>query len=160
MKTISSFDTLLEQTVCVRQMITSLLKAIPEDKVNAVPSTWKNNARWHAGHLIVTPHLLTYGISKQPLPVPEEYRQWFGKGSTPKEWGTASIPGYQELVSDLVPTTTRLFQAWRDQMDEPFAEPYTTSVGVVLRTPGEALNFSFAHDGIHLGLLMALGRAL
>ena len=160
MNTTASFDTLLEQTVGLRQMITSLLKAIPEDKVNAMPPTWSNNARWHAGHLIITPYLLTYGIAGKPLPVPEEYRKWFAKGTTPKDWGTASIPGYDDLVNEIVPMISRLFEEWRDQMDEPYAEPYMTSVGVVLRTPGEALRFSLAHDGIHLGLLLALRRAL
>jgi hypothetical protein len=45
-------------------------------------------------------------------------------------------------------------------MDEPFLEPYTTTVGVVLHSPAEALNFSMTHDGIHLGMLLALKRGL
>jgi hypothetical protein len=45
-------------------------------------------------------------------------------------------------------------------MDEPFLQPYTTSAGVVLHTPAQALNFSLAHDGIHMGLMMALKRGL
>lgn len=153
-------NTLLEQTIAVRQMITNILKAIPADTTDTLPPTWKNCARWHAGHLIVTPYLLTYGISKQALPVPEDYRRWFSKGTTPESWSSDTLPSYDELVDELVPMTTRLFEAWGDQLDQPFAEPYTTSVGVVLRTPGEALTFSLAHDGIHLGLLLALRRAL
>lgn len=153
-------DTLLEQTLGVRQMITGLLKALPGDKTDVIPGGWNNNARWHAGHLIVTPLLLTYGISKQPLPVAEEYRRWFAKGTTPRDWGNDSVPAFGQLVDELAPTMSRLFEEWRDRMNEPYPEPYTTSLGVVLRTPGEALQFSAVHDGIHLGMLLALRRAL
>lgn len=156
-----SLDTLTDQTLGTRQAIVKLLKTVPIEQSDTVPPTWHNNARWHAGHLLITPCLLTYGIMQEPLPVPEEYRAWFAKGTSPEAWDNPeAIPGYIDLVDDIVPLSGRLFDDLRDRMDTQFIEPYTTSVGIVLKTPAEALNFSLLHDGIHFGSLLALVRAL
>lgn len=156
-----SLDTLTDQTLGTRQAIVKLLKSIPIEQTDTVPPTWHNSARWHAGHLLITPCLLTYGILQEPLPVPEEYRQWFAKGTCPKDWANPeAVPGFVDLVDEIVPLSGRLFDDLRPRMDTPFIEPYTTSVGVVLKSPAEALNFSLMHDGIHLGMLLALARAL
>lgn len=156
-----TLDTLIEQTLGTRQMMVQLLKSIPTEQADTMPPTWHNNARWHAGHLLITPALLTHGLLQEPLGVPEEYRGWFSKGSSPADWGSdAAIPSYADLVDDLVPLSGRLFESVKDRADQQFLQPYTTSVGVVLRTPVDALNFSLMHDGIHLGMLLALKRAL
>ena len=156
-----SLDTLIDQTLGTRQMIVKLLKSIPVEQADTIPPTWKNSARWHAGHLLVTPCLLTYGVMKEPLPVPQDYRKWFGKGSDPTQWSDAdAVPSFADLVDDIVPLSGRLFDALKDNIAEPYIEPYTTSVGIELKSPVEALNFSMVHDGIHLGLLLALSRAL
>lgn len=153
-------DTLLEQTLVLRQAIVGILKSFPEGRLDQIPPTWNNSARWHAGHLVLTPCLLTHGIAKEPLPVPEGFRQWFAKGTSPASWGNDTVPGCAELIDQILPITSQLFETFRDRMEDPFPEPYTTSVGVTLRNPGQALQFSFAHDGIHLGMLLALKRAL
>jgi hypothetical protein len=156
----TNYDLVREQTLGLRAMTEKLLREIPAAKADLLPPTWKNSARWHAGHLVVTPQMLTHGVSGEPLGVPAEYRTWFGKGSSPAEWTGQPVPGFDALVGNLVPATEQLFARFQPRWDEPFANPYTTSLGVVLRTPGEALNFSLAHDGIHLGLILALRRAL
>ncbi|MGI8906045.1 MAG: DinB family protein [Candidatus Sumerlaeaceae bacterium] len=156
----TSTETLIDQTLGLRQLIVKLLKSIPLEQADNIPPTWHNNARWHAGHLVVTPAMLTHGILKEPLGVPEEFRTWFAKGSSPAGWGNDSVPDYHDLCDDLLPASGRLFEAMRSRMDDAFMEPYTTSTGVVLHTPAQALNFSLAHDGIHLGMLMALKRGL
>ena len=70
------------------------------------------------------------------------------------------MPGFHDLVDDLVPSLGRLIESVRPKFDQEFAEPYTTTPGVVLRTPAQALNFSMMHDGIHIGMILALKRAL
>lgn len=156
-----SLDTLTDQTLGIRQAIVKLLKTITIEYADVIPPTWHNNARWHAGHLLVTPYLLTYGVLKEPLDVPDEYKTWFAKGTSPSQWSDPSaLPSYADLVDDIVPLSGRLFDSLRDRAEEPFIEPYATSVGIVLKSPAEALNFSMVHDGIHLGSLLALSRAL
>lgn len=153
-------ETLIDQTLSERQMLVKLFKSIPLEQADTMPPTWKNNARWQAGHLIITPALLTHGIMREPLGVPEEYRKWFAKGTSPADWGTDPVPNYRDLCDDLVPSIGRLIENLRHRLDEAFLEPYTTSVGGVLHSPAQALNYSMFHDGVHLGMTMALKRAL
>jgi hypothetical protein len=155
-----STDTLIAQTLGVRTMTAALLEGIPAEKAEVVPSGWKNNARWHAGHLVVTPRLLTFGLLGEPLGVPDEYRKWFAKGSAPEAWGGEKLPDYAQLVHEVEECSEQLFDAMKGRWNEPYRQPYVTSVGVKLCTPAEGLNFSLCHDGIHLGLLLALKRAL
>lgn len=156
----NSTENLIDQTLGVRQAVVKLLKSVPLEQADTIPPTWHNSARWHAGHLIVTPPLITHGVAKEPLGIPEEFRTWFAKGTSPAGWGQDTVPSYQDLCDDIVPSIGRLFESLRNRMDQPFLEPYTTSVGVVLHTPAEAMNFSMFHDGIHLGMLTALKRGL
>ncbi len=156
-----SLDTLIDQTLGTRQLIVKLLKSIPTEQADTVPPTWKNNARWHAGHLLITPALLTHGLLREPLGIPEEYRAWFAKDTSPATWpDTATMPSFSDLVDVIVPLSGRLFDAVKDRAQQPYLEPYSTSIGIVLHSPAEAMNFSMMHDGIHLGMLMALRRAL
>lgn len=156
-----SLNTLTDQTLATRETIVKLLKTIPVEQADTIPPTWKNNARWHAGHLIITPCLLTYGLLKEPLTVPEEYRTWFAKGTDPTQWPDSSaVPTLSDLADDIMPVSGRIFDAMKDRADEPLIEPYKTSVGIVLKNTGEALSMSLMHDGIHLGMLLALKRAL
>ena len=156
-----TIETLLDQTLATRQTIVKVLKSIPVEQADTIPPTWNNNARWHAGHLLITPCLLSHGLLKEDLTVPEDYRKWFAKGTGPADWsGDDAIPTYADLVDEIVPLAGRLIESFKDRLNEPFLEPYTTSVGIILRTPGEAFNMSLMHDGIHLGMLLALRRAL
>lgn len=153
-----STQTLLDQTCQVRQRIAELIESFPADRTEAMPRGWRNNARWHAGHLVVTPRLLTLGLMREALDVPDDYRAWFAKGTSPADWAAGGVPPVGQLAAELVPTAEKMFRLFGSRMHAAFPEPYTTSAGVVLRSPAEALNFSLFHDGIHLGLLLALRR--
>jgi len=151
---------LKDQTLAVRRMIAGASEPL-KAKADHIPPTWSNNLRWHLGHLVVTPRLLTYGLFKEPLGVDEKYRAWFAKGSSPANWkGGDELPSVDHLVGEIVVSIDELFDAMAPRLDTAYPEAYTTSVGVVLTNPREALSFSLMHDGIHLGLLLALRRAL
>jgi hypothetical protein len=155
-----SFDNVREQTLTLRRTLVKKMQTLA-DKADVIPPGWNNNLRWHAGHLVVTPRNLTHGIAGEPLGVPAEYRIWFGKGSSPREWGNAPIPSYAQLLDEMVSQAEAHFAvlAKRD-LTVPFANAYPTTPGIVLETPAQALVFSFMHDGIHLGMVLALARAL
>ena len=152
-------DTLRAQTLGFRKAIAGMLRE-DADRADEIPPNWNNNLRWHAGHLIVTPRLLTFGLAGEPLGVPEDYRKWFAKGSGPRGWGNDPVPPFVELVDALVASIETIFQSMNGRMERPFPQPYTTSLGIVLSTPAESLNFSLAHDAMHLGMVMALRREL
>ena len=151
--------TLVAQTLAIRSRCVELAEACA-DRADVIPAGWNNNMRWHIGHLVQTPRLLTLGLLGEDLGVPDEFKGWFRKGTTPREWGNAEIPSLAELNAQIEPTIHFVVEKVADRMDQRFREPYPTSAGALLSTPGEALLFSFAHDGIHLGSMLALRRAL
>jgi hypothetical protein len=150
---------LRDMTHTMRKTIANTLLE-EEARADVVPPGWNNNLRWHAGHLALVPRSLTRGLAGRPLGVSEDAYRWFRKGSSPKEWGDAPIPPLAELTRDLVEVVPEIFDEFEGREAEPYDRPYVTSAGVPLRNPGEALAFSFAHDGIHLGWIIALKRAL
>lgn len=155
----TSLDAVKDQTLKLRAMIARL---VAEDKHRAdvIPAGWNNNLRWHVGHLITTPHLLTQALMGEPLTMPAEYRALFAKGTSPAGWQGQEVPPLDTLLGQMTACSEAIFEAFAARADEPFPQPYTTSVGVVLATPAQSLLFSQAHDGIHLGMVMALRRAL
>ena len=155
-----TYDTIIYQTLFIRQGVVRLLSGLTPVQADAMPRTWSNNARWHAGHLVLTPHLLTRALRGEPLGVDENFRKWFSKGTSPKDWDADPVPPLEKLLPLITTDCEALLEDFRDKLDEPYATPYTTSAGAVLKTPGEALNFSLAHDAIHLGMLFALKRQI
>jgi len=130
------------------------------DRAGTIPPGWRNHLHWHAGHLVTAPHLLTRGLAGEPLGIPAEYRKWFAKGTSPADWNGDPVPGFEALLPELEACIPRLYQEFTGREDVPYARPYETSLGVVLHTPAEAFAFMVGHDGIHLGLILALKRAL
>jgi hypothetical protein len=153
------WNTLKAQTLGYRSAIASLARN-ETDRVRTIPPTWNNNLHWHAGHLVVTPCLLTYGLMGEPLPIPAEYRRWFAKGTSPAGWNGETLPSYEKLADEMLEIVPGIFADFENRTDTPYAGPYATSIGVPLNTPAEALTFSLAHDGIHFGMIQALIRGL
>jgi len=156
----SQYYIVRNQTLQSRTVILKILESLRgyEDEI---PPKWNNNALWHAGHLVITNRLLTYKLMGEKLGYSDDYRDWFKKGSDPSKWSDAKVkPDYEEILPEIIKGTEELFDDIQDVWDEPYPEEYTTSLGVVLTNPREALNFSMFHDGIHLGMLLALRRAM
>jgi hypothetical protein len=157
----TQIDLILQQTLTFRTKVGELLLSIPEEDRTRIPSGWNNHALWHAGHLLTTPRLLTLGLAGRELGMPSHWRKLFSKDSAPATWpDNPSIPSYGEMVGALGSTISEIVETLGPAISEPFANPYVTSTGVVLHSPAESLPFSFCHDGIHLGLILALRRAL
>ncbi len=154
-----TFSILKEQTFVARGKIATLATA-HSSRADHIPPGWNNNVRWHVGHLITTPRRLTSLLLGEDMAIPEEYSTWFAKGTSPRDWGSDPVPTLPELVAELSAETRRVFSDMENRLSDSFPKPYETSLGVVLKTPADGLTMSFIHDGIHVGLLLALGRAL
>lgn len=156
----TDLNVLKEQTLLVRKLICTLVEPLA-DRADETPPGWKNNLRWHLGHLVLTPRLLTHSLRGEPTGLSEDYRRLFMKGTTPLEWkAERELPSMETLREEMIGKTEELFATMAPVLDEPFRHVYTTTPGVVLHNASEGLLFSYFHDGIHLGLILALKRAL
>ncbi len=153
------FDTLKSQTLTAREKIAGFARANAA-KADVIPAGWNNNIRWHIGHLVVTPRRLTSLMLGEPLSLPEAYNGWFAKGTSPRDWGTAPVPPLEQLIGEMRTEMEKVFAEMQPRFAMSFPKAYETSVGIMLHSPGDALMMNYMHDGIHLAMLLALGRAL
>lgn len=156
----SDWQLVRDTTLQTRAMIRKVLESLKGSE-STMPANWNNNAHWQAGHLVLTPRLLTLSLMGKDIGYSEEFKNWFRKDTGPNSWSDASkVTSYDEILPLIESDIEALFDQLKDCWEQPYPESYTTSVGVVLDKPSSALNFSQFHDGIHLGSLLALRRAL
>ncbi|MDX2174837.1 MAG: hypothetical protein SF028_00040 [Candidatus Sumerlaeia bacterium] len=147
------------QSIILRQRLAAFALTLSE-AAEEIPPGWSNNIRWHIGHLATTPHRLTTLLLDGTMAIPPLYSTLFAKGTSPRDWVGLQVPSLETLCRELVDGQRSLYQHLDGRWDESFPVEYTTSVGIILQTPREGLAMSYMHDGIHLGLMMALKRAL
>ena len=122
-----------------------------------IPDGWRNNALWHLGHLAVTLPLLTRGLAGVDLQVPPDLLAGCRKGSSPADWGAP--PDFGLVRQLLIAQPDQLLADYAAGRFASF-KPYTTSTGAVLDGIEAAVHFNNVHEGIHVGQLLLLRRAL
>lgn len=127
------------------------------DQLNSVPSGFNNSIAWNMGHVLATQQVLLYGLSGLQARVESHWIDRFRKGTRPDQPVTARE--LDQLI-DLLEQSV----AWaKEDFDRGiFTEfrPYTTSFGAHLTNIGEAIAFNNVHEGLHLGYVMAMKRAI
>jgi len=136
-----------------RKLIRGALAGLSEEAYFAVPAGFDNNIAWNLGHIIVSQQALHYTLSGLPTATTREDRAMFKTGSSPAGW--EQNPDIERLLILLAETTEALP---RDDEAAVFSgfQPYTTSTGVNLNSFAEALAFNNFHEGLHLGMILAL----
>lgn len=152
-----AIESALAILIGMRKRMQALAATIPDDELFEVPSGFANNVAWNLGHLPVTQQLLCYQLSGLPVGIPDEVVAAFRKGSSPADW--KARPDVRGIIADFVTRAETLRDDYRAGRFTRF-EPYTTSAGIELRSIEDAIQFNNVHEGIHLGYVMALRRAI
>ncbi|MEN1784141.1 MAG: DinB family protein [Bacteroidota bacterium] len=140
-----------------RKLLYRYLTDTPVDLLYKIPQGFNNNMWWNIAHVVVTQQKLVYGLSGLPLNLSDTWVKAYEKGTFPKGTPTAEeIDEMQQLLFDLPERTEKdyengIFQTFK---------PYTTSVKVTLNSLEDAMAFNVFHEGLHLGSLLALARAV
>lgn len=141
----------------IRQNVKNLISGFTDNQLHKIPKGFNNNLIWNYGHIIVVEHLLTIGLGNLPLQCDDDIINQFKKGSSPKEIEiTTSTETLLQLAEDLPKQT----QAYYHQNKFTSFKTYPTSFGVTLNNIHDALAFNNIHEGLHLGYMMALAKAL
>lgn len=139
----------------VRQLIAPVLETYSVEQLNKIPEGFSNNLIWNIAHIIVTEQILVYKLSGlQPL-IPEAVIEKYKKGTRPE--GVVAEPEIFQIKEWL---NTNLIQTEKDYQAGVFKtfQEYPTSSGYVLRNVEDALAYNLFHEGIHLGVIMALKK--
>ncbi len=145
---------LLRQT---RKNISDLIKGLAPDQVQKQPSGFSNHILWNAGHVLASQQLLTYALAKLPIRLDQTLVDTYRKGTFP---GAPVGPEEVErLLVLLLESPDWLEEDYRAGLFQSIS-PYTSSYGIRLSTPEEAIQFNNVHEGLHLGYMMAIRKAL
>jgi len=138
-----------------RLLMLKLIEGKSLEQINTIPEGFNNSIGWNVGHLVVTQQLLCYKLSGLEALISEEMIAKYRKGTKPtgliaqEEWGLIKKL-FVELPNKLnLDYSKGLFKIYNN---------YETSVHVNIDSIDKAIDFNNFHEGIHLGVLLALKR--
>ncbi len=138
-----------------RSLTTRALSGLSADQWLTIPEGFKNNILWNAGHLVVTQELLTYKLSGLEPHLSAALIAGCSRGTSPVDWNPA--PDVDEVLRELDQSPQRLERDFAAGKFNGY-QSYTTSTGIELGDIEEAITFNNFHEGLHLGVIMALRK--
>lgn len=146
---------ILEITKTSRNMVSKLIQGFTLEQLNKVPAGFNNNLIWNVAHIVVTQQLLVYKLAGLPVMVSEEMIEKYKKGT--KTDHVATQEEVDEILSLLHKTVAQTEKDIEDNLFQNFNE-YPTSTGFVLKTNQDSMEFNNFHEGLHIGVIMALRK--
>ncbi len=136
-------------------MVSKLIQGFTLEQLNKVPAGFKNNLIWNVAHIIVTQQVLVYKLAGLPVMVSDELIEKYKKGT--KTEHEASQEEVDEILSLLQKTIEQTEIDIENNLFQNFTE-YPTSTGFVLKSNFDSMSFNNFHEGIHIGVIMAIRK--
>lgn len=146
-----------EITRITRKNILKLVEGYSIEQLNMIPAGYNNNLIWHFGHLLVTQQLLSYGLSGNEFLIKKAVIEEFRKGTKPEK--KYSLVEIEALKSDFVAVIDSTEEDYNSGKFKSFTE-YPTSFGITLKSIQDAIEFNNVHEGLHMGLIMAIRKLI
>ncbi|MBU2940940.1 DinB family protein [Lacinutrix sp. C3R15] len=140
-----------------RNVLHSLIENLSLEQLNKKPKGFNNTIIWNIAHTIVTQQLLVYKLSGLPSILTDEMIEMYRKGT--KTERDVTQKEVDEIKGLLFSTITKTQEDYTNKVFKTYTE-YTVSTKSTLTNVEEAVAFNNFHEGIHLGYILALKRAL
>lgn len=147
----------LEQTLQIRKGFYSILKNTPREELLKIPTGFNNNIWWNIAHVVATQQRLIYGLAGLELQISTELVDKFKKGTKPD--GTAADEEIEQVKKLLFTTIETTIEDYEKGVFTNYSE-YTTSANLTLKNVDDAIAFNFFHEGLHIGTIFALQKAV
>lgn len=146
----------IDQLADIRRVVERVLSLVAPEDLFRIPPGFVNHIGWNAAHIVVTQQNLCYNLSGVEPHVPAELIAKYRKGTGPSDGDEAS---YHQVMGYLHKGHELLAEDYGNGRFKSFT-PYSTSAGIKLESIEDAITFNNFHEGIHLGYIMALRKAL
>jgi len=140
-----------------RILLKGFLDSFTLEQLNKVPVGFKNSIIWNIAHTIATQQILIYRLSNLEMQLPQAFIDRFKKGTKHEV----------DLTKNEVDYIKRILFSTLDQTELDYNngrfktyQDYTVSTGSTLTNVDQAFAFNNFHEGIHLGYILALKKAL
>lgn len=141
-----------------RTFFAKYLENTPLETLNTIPQGFNNNMIWNIGHIVVTQQILAYKFSGLPMQVGETLISKYMKGTKPET--DASQAEVEEIKSLLFSTIEKTKADFSAGVFKDYKAYTVSTTGNTLTNIDEAFQFIAFHEGMHLGYVMALVRAI
>jgi len=148
---------ILEQTLQIRKGFYGILKHTPSEELLKIPAGYNNSIWWNIAHVVVTQQILVYKLSGLPMRIPQNMVDKFKKGTKPD--GMATAEEIEQVKKLLFATIEDTIEDFENGVFQSYNE-YTTSAKVTLSSLSDALSFNIFHEGLHMGSIFALQKAV
>lgn len=150
-------EKLFDITLKNRKILYRILENTPKEQLVKIPDGFRNSIWWNIAHVVVTQQLLVYKMSNLPMKMDTAIIDKFKKGTTPD--GNATDDEI-EIMSAFLFSTAELTEAdYNSGIFKEFKE-YTTTPNITLTNVEDAIAFNVFHEGLHLGVILSLEKAL
>ena len=148
----------IEVQANIRRFFKKFLENTSLEDLNKIPQGFNNNIIWNIGHIVVTQQLLAYKLSGLPMLVSDELVGKYKKDSKPE--GSITQEEVNDIKELLFTTIEKTKEDYNNKIFINFNEYTVSTTGNTLTNIDDALQFILFHEGMHLGYIMALSRAL
>jgi uncharacterized damage-inducible protein DinB len=149
---IERHDVLFNQRRTYRQELLDTVAGVDEAAANVVPKGFRNNVRWHLGHVELDQAAWLAALTGEPSDVPPGHAHWFDFGTEPSHLD-GDTPSCTDLCARLAEQPERNRRRYGHRLEERF-EP--TEMG--MRTVEQVLVRTVFHEGIHLANVVDILR--
>lgn len=150
-------DFLFNQLKVIRNNTINAVQEVSESQANSIPEGFNNNILWNLGHVYLVQEKFAFGFIPEPMNIPDNFDDLFGRGSKPSEW-KGQPPTLADLIILLEDQTGRIKESLENRLEEAVANPFTMPSGLTLKTIGEFLTFSMYHEGMHVQTIKMLHK--
>ncbi len=147
----------IELLRATRKNVLNSLEGLTLEQINTVPKGFNNSIGWNFVHSLVTQQILCYKLSNLPVLFGDELVEHFKKGSKGNAPLTEDALSHFKAIS--LPLVDQLEMDFHGGQFKEFTE-YTTSYNFTLRNVSDAITMNNAHEGLHLGYIMALKKVV
>ncbi|MBP0905584.1 DinB family protein [Mariniflexile gromovii] len=148
----------LEVLPNTRKAFNRIIEKTSLEDLNRIPNGFNNNIIWNIGHIVVTQQLLAYKLSGLALMVNDELVGKYRKDTKPE--GDVTQEEVNEIKALLFSTVEKTKEDYNSGLFKNYQEYTVSTTGNTLTNIDEAFQFIMFHEGIHLGYVMALLRAI
>jgi hypothetical protein len=139
-----------------RNNVLNSINDLSIEQLNTVPNGFSNSIGWNVAHIVVTQQLLCYKLSGLEMSLPVNCIDRFKKGSVASEISEKEM---NNLKAQLMDFPVKLEEDYGTGIFKSFDE-YPTSYNVTLNSIEDAIQFNNVHEGLHLGYIMAMKKAV
>jgi len=151
-------DFIFEVLPNTRKYLNNVLENNSLEDLNKIPKGFNNNIFWNVAHLVVSQQVLVYKLSGLPLLVSDELVEKYKKGTKPEAPVTQAE--VEEIKALLFTPIEKTKEDYYNGVFKEYQEYVVVTTGNTLRRVEDALQFTVFHEGLHIGYIQALSRAI